>query len=100
MVLTGEPITAERAHALGLVNRLCDDGAALDGALALAADICANSPVAVRESLRVINQSLDAGDALAWQLSAEAATQVRASEDSREGIAAFLEKRAPRWRGR
>ena len=57
MVLTGEPIDAERAHALGLVNRLCDDGAALDTALALAEAICANSPVAVRESLRVINQS-------------------------------------------
>jgi enoyl-CoA hydratase len=99
-VLTGEPISAERAHSLGLVNRLCDDGAALDTALALAESICANSPVAVRESLRVINQSLDAGDALAWQLSAAAAANVRASEDSREGIAAFLEKRAPVWRSR
>jgi enoyl-CoA hydratase len=68
--------------------------------LALAEAICANSPVAVRESLCVINQSLDAGDALAWQLSAEAAARVRASDDSREGIAAFLDKRAPRWRGR
>jgi enoyl-CoA hydratase/carnithine racemase len=99
MVLTGEPIEAERAHALGLVNRLCDDGSALAEALALAEAICANSPVAVRESLRVINQTIDAGDALAWQLSAEAAAQVRASEDSREGIAAFLEKRAPNWHG-
>ena len=79
MALTGEPIDAERAHALGLVNRLCDDGAALDTALALAETICANSPVAVRESLRVIDQSIDAGDALAWQLSAEAAATVRAS---------------------
>ena len=43
--------------------------AALDIALALASDICANSPVAVRESLRVVNQSIDACDALAWQLS-------------------------------
>jgi len=99
-VLTGEPIDAERAHALGLVNRLCADGAALDIALALASDICANSPVAVRESLRVINQSIDAGDTLAWQLSTEAAAAVRASDDSREGIASFLEKRPPRWHGR
>jgi enoyl-CoA hydratase/carnithine racemase len=100
MVLTGEPVDAERAHALGLVNRLCEAGDAVDQALALAASICANSPVAVRQSLRVLNQSLDAGDALAWQLSAEAAATVRASADSREGIAAFLEKRAPVWPAR
>ncbi|MEO7854312.1 MAG: enoyl-CoA hydratase-related protein [Rubrivivax sp.] len=99
MVLTGEPIGAERAHTLGLVNRLCDDGAALDAALELAEQICANSPVAVRESLRVINRSIDASDEQAWQLSAEAAKVVRASHDSREGIDAFLAKRAPRWTG-
>ncbi len=72
---------------------------ALDAALALAEQICANSPVAVRESLRVINRSIDAADERAWQLSAEAAKAVRASHDSREGIEAFLAKRAPRWTG-
>jgi enoyl-CoA hydratase/carnithine racemase len=100
MVLTGEPISADRAHALGLVNRLCAEGQALDEALALADSICANSPVAVRESLGVVNRANDASDALAWQLSTEAATRVRSSDDSREGIAAFLEKRAPAWKGR
>lgn len=100
MVLTGEPIDAERAHALGLVNRLCDDGAALDVALTLAEAVCANSPVAVRESLGVINRSIDASDEQAWLLSAEAAQRVRSSADSREGIDAFLAKRAPRWSGR
>jgi len=100
LVMTGEPIVAERAHALGLVNRLCAEGAAVDEALALAASICSNSPVAVRESLGVLNQAIEAADQLAWQLSGEAAARVRGSEDSREGIAAFLEKRAPLWRGR
>lgn len=100
MVMTGEPIGAERAHALGLINRLCAEGAAVDEALQLAEAICANSPVAVRESLGVLNQAIDAADQLAWQLSGEAAARVRASEDSREGIAAFLAKRAPVWRGR
>lgn len=100
LALTGEPIDAARAHALGLVNRLCDDNEVLPTALALAESICANSPVAVRESLGVINRSIDAAQALAWQLSAEAAAAVRASDDSREGIAAFLGKRAPRWTGR
>jgi len=99
LVLTGEPIDAARAHALGLVNRLCDDGTVLAAALEMAEQICANSPVAVRESLRVINQSIDVSDQLAWRLSAEAATAVRASHDSREGIEAFLAKRTPRWSG-
>lgn len=100
LVLTGEPIDAERAHALGLINRLVADGTALDAALVLAESICANSPLAVRESLGIINQANEAADELAWRLSTEAAARVRASEDSREGIAAFLDKRAPVWRGR
>lgn len=100
LAITGEPISAERAHALGLVNRLCANGAAVDEALQLAESICANSPVAVRESLGVLNQAIEAADQLAWQLSGEAASRVRSSEDSREGIAAFLGKRAPLWRGR
>lgn len=100
MMLTGEPIDAERAHALGLVNHLCEDGDLLDKALALAEAICANSPVAVRESLRVVNRAVDAGDTLAWTLSAQAAATVRASQDSREGMAAFLAKRSPQWHNR
>ena len=100
LVMTGEPIGAERAHALGLVNRLCAEGDAVGEALRLAEAICRNSPVAVRESLCIVNQANEAADATAWRLSAEAAARVRASEDSREGIAAFLGKRAPHWRGR
>jgi len=100
LVMTGEPIGAERAHALGLVNRLCAEGDAVGEALRLAEAICRNSPVAVRESLGVLNQAIEAADQLAWQLSGEAAARVRASDDSREGIAAFLHKRPPAWRGR
>jgi enoyl-CoA hydratase/carnithine racemase len=100
LVLTGELIDAERAHAFGLVNRLVDDGGALDAAIALAQSICDNAPVAVRESLRVVNESIEASDEHAWQLSAEAAATVRASADAAVGIAAFLGKRAPRWSGR
>lgn len=100
LALTGGPIDADRAHAFGLVNRLCDDATVVETALALAAEIGANSPVAVRESLRVINRSADLSDEAAWRLSADAAQTVRASDDSREGIAAFLDKRVPRWSGR
>jgi len=100
LVLTGDPLSAERGERLGLVNVLCAPGRTLDEALALAERICANSPVSARESLRVINESLEAGDALAWELSADAAATVRKSEDTREGVAAFFEKRKPEWKGR
>jgi len=100
LALTGDALSAERAERLGLVNVLCEPGRTVDEALALAARICANSPISVRESLRAINAPLEAGDALAWEISAEAAKRVRASEDTREGIAAFFEKRKPEWKGR
>jgi enoyl-CoA hydratase/carnithine racemase len=100
LALTGDALSAERAERLGLVNALCEPGRAVEEALKLAERICANGPVAVRESLRVVNESLEAGDARAWELSHEAAEIVRKSEDTREGVAAFFEKRAPRWTGR
>jgi enoyl-CoA hydratase/carnithine racemase len=100
LVLTGDALSAERAERLGLVNALCEDGRACERAVELALRICANGPIAVRESLKVINRSLDAGDALAWQLSAEATAAIGRAEDTREGVAAFLEKRPPRWTGR
>ncbi len=100
LALTGDPLPAERAERLGLVNVLCEPGRTVDEALALAARICANGPVAVRQSLRAINEALDAGDARAWEISDDAARVVRASEDTREGVAAFLEKRQPVWKGR
>jgi len=100
LALTGDALSAERAERLGLVNVLCEPGRAVDEALALAARICANSPISVRESLRAINAPLEAGDALAWEIAADAAKRVRASEDTREGVAAFFEKRKPEWKGR
>jgi enoyl-CoA hydratase/carnithine racemase len=100
LALTGDALGADRAERLGLVNVLCEPGRAVDEALALAARICANSPVSVRQSLRAINEALEAGDAPAWEISADAARVVRASEDTREGVAAFFEKREPRWTGK
>jgi enoyl-CoA hydratase/carnithine racemase len=100
LILTGDPIDAHRAFALGLVNEVTDPGNALDGALGLAARICANAPVAVRASLQAINEIVGADDEFGWAQTALALDELSGSEDSIEGIAAFLERRPPVWRGR
>jgi enoyl-CoA hydratase len=100
LALTGDPISAELAHHHGLVNRLCDPGEALDVATALAEQICANAPVAVRESRRVVLEATHAPDEVGWKLSAEGMAAAMRSDDFREGLTAFIEKRPPRWQGR
>ena len=100
LALTGDPIDAERAYALGLVNVLVDAGGAVDGALALAERICANAPTAVRESRRVVILGTLADDDTAWRLTDEAMGRVMKTEDFAEGPKAFIEKRAPSWKGR
>jgi enoyl-CoA hydratase len=100
MVMTGDPLDAHRAFALGLVNRLVPPGRALEAALELAERIAANAPVAVRESRAVARRALLATDAELWRASFDAFARVAQTEDFQEGPRAFLEKRAPRWRGR
>ncbi len=101
MILTGEPISAERAQQLGMVNVLTSDAAGLlPAAQALAARITVNAPVAVRESLGVARRALDASDAELRQASEVGQARNMQSEDYQEGPRAFIEKRAPRWTGR
>jgi enoyl-CoA hydratase len=100
MALTGDPIDAERAHALGMVNQLVEPGEALEAALALADRIVVNAPVAVRESRRVMVEGAIADDEVAWRLTREAMARTVATEDFQEGPRAFIEKREPRWTGR
>lgn len=100
LLITGAVFDAERAHQLGLVNRVTEPGRALDAALELADDVCASSPVAVGATLAAIASQYDAADADGWDATAEAVARVMRSEDLKEGVAAFLEKRPPQWRGR
>lgn len=97
MNLGGEPISAQAAYELGLANRVVLDHELLDTALRWARKLAAAAPLAVQQIKRVSGTGdLDAG------IEAEKAAfeQVFGSEDAREGIGAFVQKRAPRFRGR
>jgi enoyl-CoA hydratase len=98
--LTGDPIDAARAHHFGLVNRLVEPGEALDAAVALAEQICANAPVAVRESRKIVLEATNAPDDIGWKMSMEGMGVAMRSEDFSEGLTAFIEKRPPVWKGR
>jgi enoyl-CoA hydratase len=100
LALTGDPIDAERAYELGIVNRLAEPGGALDAALGLAAEVARNGPLALKASKQIVQRSGDWPEAEAWQKQGEIAGPVMVSEDAREGAIAFAEKREPQWRGR
>jgi enoyl-CoA hydratase/carnithine racemase len=99
LLLTGDPLPARRAYELGLVNRLAEPGTVVEEALALAERIAARAPIAVRETLRAIEASYVADDEQGWAETGIARDRARASADSVEGVAAFLEKRPARWTG-
>ncbi|WP_428566165.1 enoyl-CoA hydratase-related protein [Ramlibacter sp.] len=100
MIMTGQPIGAERAHALGMVNRLAEGGTLLDEALALAESITRGSPIAVRESLLIARSAEDLPEDELRALTLECVQRNRATEDIKEGPRAFLQKRTPVWQGR
>ena len=95
--------TAERAFTLGLVNRVTTPGDALAAAVELAEAVAAGAPLSVQGTKKIIDAASTASrdrEREVWALSLTEFSTVRASNDSREGTEAFLEKRAPRWTGR
>ncbi len=100
MVLTGEPMAAAEALARGLVSRVVPDELVVEDAMALAAQIAMKSPVALRVAKEAVNAAyeLPLTDALAYER--RLFYLLFASEDQKEGMAAFLEKRAPDFKGR
>jgi enoyl-CoA hydratase len=100
LAMTGDPIDADRALALGLINRVVPAGALLDEALALAGTIAANAPLAVRYSKSVMKQAAEVSESEGWKINAAAAGVVFSSADAMEGPVAFAEKRAPNWQGK
>jgi enoyl-CoA hydratase len=100
LALTGEPITAERAYEIGIVNRLAEPGAALDAAIELAQQLVKNAPLALIASKEILQKAVDWDESEGWAKQGEISGPVFTSEDAREGATAFAEKREPTWRGR
>ena len=100
LALTGDFMDAERAAALGLINHVVPAGEAMTGALALAAKIAANGPLAVKISKQVITEQQDWSAETMFGRQGALVEPIMRSADAIEGSMAFAEKRAPKWTGR
>lgn len=99
MILTGRQVSAQEGERLGFVSQIVDAGAELDAARAIAAEIAACGPAAIRAAKEVAMRGADLplAEAIARQGRWEGVAAMRASPDYREGPRAFAEKRPPRW---
>jgi len=100
LALTGDTLPATRALELGLISRVTPAGETLAAAQELAVAIAVNAPLAIRTAKRIINESADWAIAEAFDRQHPLVQVVRESEDAKEGAQAFVEKRAPVWKGR
>lgn len=100
IILTGKPITAQRAYEIGLVNRLAEPEALLDTAIALAGEILDGAPLSVRAGRETVMLATEMGRSAALQAARAAHEFAYRSDDAQEGPRAFAEKRRPDWSGR
>jgi enoyl-CoA hydratase len=100
MILTGAPISAHQALAIGLVNRVVSAAELMSEARALALELSSKPPIALRYAMEAIHQGLDVPLAEGYQLEAALFGMVTATDDMREGTRAFLAKRKPEFKGR
>lgn len=100
MLLTGEPLSADEAHRLGLVNQVVEEGACLTAALALAESLAGLAPLALAAGKRLIDQGAGLPLASAVTFERETVSMLFGTDDRVEGVTAFLEKRPPEFMGR
>lgn len=100
VALTAEPLDVHRAHQLGMVNRVTEPGRAVEEALALAEQIASNAPLAVWASRELVLMADWEDEATIKARTGEAFGRVLGSEDTKEGLTAFIEKRPPVWKAR
>jgi enoyl-CoA hydratase len=100
IVLTGKPISAQRAYEIGLVNRLAAPEDLMSAALALAAEILEGAPLSVQAAREMVMLSTEMGRSAALQAARHASEKAYKSQDAKEGPKAFAEKRPPNWTGR
>jgi methylglutaconyl-CoA hydratase len=97
LLLTGRLIDAVEAQGMGLITRVVEDGSAVEAALAFAEELLKNSPVSMRATKELLRAQGRVQLDLELAAAAEANAEMRKTDDFAEGLAAFLEKRKPRW---
>lgn len=100
LAVLGQPISAQRAYEVGLVNKVVPAEDLMDTAMDMARSVAANAPLTVRASRRMIQLAAELGRASAWDAADELFVEVYESEDAQEGPRSFVEKRPPRWTSR
>jgi len=99
IILTGKPITAQRAYEIGLVNRLAEPAALLDTAIELAREVLDGAPLSVKAGRETVMLATEMGRTAALQAARAAHEYCYNSADAQEGPRAFAEKRKPEWKG-